>query len=211
MHNDSSGDRLMNTYNIKYTDTGKGTISVPEYSINDSLDTPFPGRIRLEWGEEINESFLNLLENFSCPEDSGAPDLSVTSDDKLLNPVQGQLWYNSSDGRLYSYNGLGQWTPYILSTNDYAANRGQINHGEVIPRPISNDGYIFEYHECIWSVSAAMYDTTFDLMTCTSDPNTAQVTMTYRSSSSGVIINGTANYLIVGIRSNVNNYYDATC
>lgn len=196
----------MTDYNIKYTDSTKTDITVPEASINSDYDVIFPGRVRLEWGEEINESLLNLLENFACPEDSSdphSPDINATTLDKLSNPVEGQLWFNSTQNRIYCFNGTS-WIPYTLGTNDYGANWGQVNHGETLPKPVSIDGYEFEYAECIWSVSPFNYTGKFESMVCYSDPITSEVTMNYVLTPSGSSVDGIVNYLIVGIRNNVN-------
>ena len=209
----------MNKYQINYTDTTdaqkvENPIEVPEAGMNSDFSVSFPGRVRLEWGGEINDAFLNLLENFSCPENSigfpKIPDDSADTNGKLSNPVQGQLWYNSTDNRLYNYSG-DRWEPYVISSNNYGANWGQVNSGELIPRPVAPDGYVFPYSECIWSVSPFNYLERFDRMTCETDPVTSLVTMTYRSSASSTEISGIANYLIIGIRRNINNFADAEC
>jgi len=60
----------MPTYNINYTDTSKDPIVVDEGSINEhALDIALIGRIRLEYGERLNQNLLNLLENFSSDAD----------------------------------------------------------------------------------------------------------------------------------------------
>ena len=56
----------MPTYTINYTDINKDPIVVDEGSINEhDLDIALIGRIRLEYGERLNQNLLNLLENFS--------------------------------------------------------------------------------------------------------------------------------------------------
>lgn len=207
----------MPNYEIKYTDSQEGFIPVPEAGMNKDFDVIFPGRVRLEWGEEINEAFLNLMENFACPANPSninEPDTTqssvrndVDNENKLSNPVKGQLWYNKTNDRLYHYNGTS-WEPYTLSNQDYGANWGQINSGQPLPQPQSSNGYVFDYDECIWSVSPFQYLTVFDRMTCETDLSTSVVTMTYRSAVDGTTIQGIANYLIIGIKDNVNNGID---
>lgn len=199
----------MTNYTVKYTDSQNGSITVPEGGLNNTFDVAFPGRVRLEWGEEINEAFLNLLENFACPADpsnDNTPDLTKSTNDKLLNPVKGQLWYNKTNNHLYHFNG-DIWEPYTLSSQDYAANWGQVNDGEILPRPVSSDGYVFPYEECIWSVSPFQYLQRFKGMTCRTDLQTSEVTMKYNYLND-TEVSGIANYLIVGIRGNVNNGID---
>lgn len=64
----------MSTYSIKHTDLTKPPIIVDEGSLDDySLDIALFGRIRLEYGERLNQNLLNLLENFACPSDPDYP------------------------------------------------------------------------------------------------------------------------------------------
>lgn len=196
----------MTTYNIKHTDNRKLPIEISTGDVNTSLDVDLFGRIRLEYGEQLNQNLLNLLENFACPADTVSgelypanPDLSQTSSEQLLNPVEGQLWYNSSNKHMYFWNS-SEWVPLFLK-NDKAANWGQISHGQAIPRPVSQDGYQFTYPECIWIVSPAYVPGKVDTLVCATD-DSANVTMQYRFSGQGVITNGVANYLIIGIRGN---------
>jgi surface protein len=197
----------MSNYNIRFTDLSKNPISITEGTLSTDTDLFLPGRIRAEWGEEINENFVRLLERFACPELSsnpGNPDLSASNSPALRNPVRGQLWYNTSNRKLYSYDGAN-WKPYILTGEEYGANWGQIAHGEQLPLPVSPSGYQFSYEECIWSVSPFQYSAPFNWVACYSDPQDSQVTMQYRIRGSSIIINGLANYLIIGIRGSSDN------
>jgi len=58
-----------------------------------------PGRYTTDYGKNISENFLKLLENFSHNEAPSAPS-------------EGQLWYNTGKNQLLVYNGVGQdWVP----------------------------------------------------------------------------------------------------
>lgn len=57
-----------------------------------SSDLTLIGRNYTGFGEFINENFIHMLENFA---NSSAPS----------NPIKGQLWYDTSEGRLKIYNG----------------------------------------------------------------------------------------------------------
>lgn len=57
-----------------------------------TTDLTLVGRNYTGYGEAFNENFVKLLENFSS---TSQPD----------NPIRGQLWYDTSDGRLKIYNG----------------------------------------------------------------------------------------------------------
>lgn len=94
----------MQKYDIRKTDINEPIITVPQETvIRGVVDLPMIGQFKTDYGTEVNQSLLNLLENFACPEAPGAtnddnavPDLSKTSDDQLGNPTAGQLWYNLS-------------------------------------------------------------------------------------------------------------------
>lgn len=200
----------MTTYNIKYTDNRKTPIEISTGDVNTSLDVDLFGRIRLEYGEQLNQNLLNLLENFACPADAASgydifpanPDLTQTSAEQLQNPVEGQMWYNSSNKHLYFWDDT-KWVPIYLE-NDKAANWGQISHGQAIPRPVSRDGHQFTYQECIWIVSPAYVPGKVDTLICATD-DSANVTMQYRFAGQTTFVNGIANYLIIGIRGNVDS------
>lgn len=57
-----------------------------------SSDLTLIGRNYTGFGEFINENFIHMLENFA---NTSAP----------ANPIKGQLWYDTSEGRLKIYNG----------------------------------------------------------------------------------------------------------
>ena len=82
-------------YTISYTDTvNKGTITVADNTLNSETTLNFPGRGTTAYGQAVNENFLHLLENFAS---TSAP----------LRPVEGQLWYDSTQGvdQLKVYDG----------------------------------------------------------------------------------------------------------
>ena len=58
----------MATYNIRHTDINKDPIAVEEATINsDTFDITLFGRVRLEYGDKLNQNILNILENFAAP------------------------------------------------------------------------------------------------------------------------------------------------
>lgn len=110
--------------------------------IQQHTDLTLYGNAALTWGERFNENFYKLLENFSCAAKesgdynpyTGLPDYDPNSDPILPkdsndlgvetgfgalsefginNPVQGQLWFNTTASKLYVcsevVNGIATW------------------------------------------------------------------------------------------------------
>lgn len=199
----------MTDYNVNFTESTKNPITVPEDTVSrNSVDVTLFGRMFQNYGEEVNEDLVNILENFACPESSlstteedAVPDLTQVSKTQLQKPVEGQFWYNSTRKNMYFYDGT-KWVP-VPMRGTYAANWGQIIHGQQLPKPVNQQGHIFGYDECIWSVAPANINGTIDSLNCNTDA-VANVTMQYRYANTQGFVNGIANYLIVGITRNVN-------
>ena len=82
-------------YEVRYTDeANKGTIVVEDNTLNTDTSIQIPGRFYTGYGQVIAENLLHLLENFASPT---AP----------MRPVEGQLWYDNSEGvdQLKIYDG----------------------------------------------------------------------------------------------------------
>jgi len=75
------------SYSVKFTETtpAKPEIVVEDGSLNTEKSIAFPGKNYANYGTVLAENFLHLLENFAK---STAPS----------NPVQGQLWYDTTVG-----------------------------------------------------------------------------------------------------------------
>jgi microcystin-dependent protein len=83
-------------YIINFTDSeNKTPITVFDNTSNQDTSLSFPGRNVTGYGQIIAESFLSLLENFAK---GTAP----------INPVEGQLWYDSATGILQIWDNI-QW------------------------------------------------------------------------------------------------------
>lgn len=198
----------MTTYNIKYTDINTNPIQISEGSIDSSsTDITLFGRIRLEYGEQLNENFLHLLENFACPQDAAAylldqtvtPDLTIAISNALIHPTEGQVWFNKTDNTPYLFSGL-KWNPLSQET-DCASNWGKIYHNQQLPLPVSSSGYEFSYDECVWMVSPSGNATQYEYMVCTTTDD-GKVIHQYSLLSTGQVIDGIANYLIIGVKGN---------
>jgi len=219
---------MPNKYSVKYTDSNKNPIEIQEGHINQDLDVTLFGRLRLAYGRDLNENFLHVLEKFACPADDPTlpinqqvPDLDSSinedrPDPKLSNPVQGQIWVNTSiiavDGEVdgegtpleqigtpYVYNG-SNWRPLSRAGSRVAANWGQILHGETLPNPVSQDGYVFRYNECSWIVGPFNHPEAVGSMVCRTTDLDPTVDIRYTFTNDPTIVGGVANYLIVGIK-----------
>jgi microcystin-dependent protein len=75
-------------YTVNFTDSeNKTPITVFDNTSSTDTSLTFPGRNVTGYGQIIAENFLALLENFA-------------SADEPVNPVEGQLWYDSTNGVL---------------------------------------------------------------------------------------------------------------
>jgi microcystin-dependent protein len=73
-------------YIVNFTDNeNKSPITVFDNTSSTDTSLKFPGRNVTGYGQIIAENFLSLLENFA-------------STDQPVNPVEGQLWYDSTGG-----------------------------------------------------------------------------------------------------------------
>ncbi len=101
-------------YTVDSTD-GSATLIIQPRTINGTggvlrkTDLTLYGNASPNWGERFNENFYRLIENFAVadktdPAVSGEPknesDLGIIGYG-INAPIQGQLWYNKSDDRLY--------------------------------------------------------------------------------------------------------------
>lgn len=202
----------MTTYNVKFTDVNVPPVIIDQGDLNTSdLSVALFGRINLEYGDLLNEDLLHLLEHFSCPEDPdqpGTPDLSVAVENTLSQPPEGQLWFNSTQRSPFIWNGE-EWVA-VGSSADYAANWGKIRHNQQLPLPVSSSGYEFSYSECVWILTPSGITQTqlgangFSYMVCTADES-GLVNHRYTRNGDNIIVEGIANYVIIGIRNNNNN------
>lgn len=80
------------TYQVKFTDITKTAITVLDSGINSSTSVGFVGKNYSGYAPVIAENFLHLLENFA---NSASP----------TNPVQGQLWYDTTNSLLKVWDG----------------------------------------------------------------------------------------------------------
>jgi microcystin-dependent protein len=81
-------------YIVNFTDReNKTPITVFDNTSSTDTSLTFPGRNVTGYGQIIAENFLSLLENFA-------------SDTQPINPVEGQLWYDSTSGILQIWDNV---------------------------------------------------------------------------------------------------------
>jgi len=80
------------TVNKSNSSSSPNQYTVQDGVVNTQTDLSFIGKGYAGYGEVIAENFLHLLENFS---NTSAPS----------KPIQGQLWWDSSNAKLRVYNG----------------------------------------------------------------------------------------------------------
>jgi len=101
------------TYIVSRSTSTNAPITITDGSVN-VVDTSLSliGRNYPNYGQALANNFVHMLENFS----SSFPP---------TNPIQGQLWYNSSNGKLSIFDGL-QWVTlnylYASTSNSLSAN-----------------------------------------------------------------------------------------
>src|SRR5690554_5117642 len=197
----------MSKYFVKHADASKFPIEIDQRSIDEmSTDITLFGRLRLNYGRQLNENFLHILEHFACPEDSGNPgnpDFSQTNYNLLEQPTEGQLWFNKTQERMFIWESSA-WVPLVDFGTELGANWGQILDGENLPQPVSPSGYVFAYDECSWVVSPFTYPDTIDYLTCHANSPVALTEMKFRREEELTLETGIANYLIVGLKDNNN-------
>ena len=85
------------TVNKTNSSASPNQYTVQDGVVNTQTDLSFIGKGYAGYGEVIAENFLHLLENFS---NTSAPS----------KPIQGQLWWNSTNSKLQVYNGTAWQT-----------------------------------------------------------------------------------------------------
>lgn len=195
---------MTDTYRIKkseYASNNPDTyIDIELGGINDTAtDLSLVGRTR-EYGEHYNENVLRLLENFASPEVDDTVNETVfhAIPAVLLNPIDGQTWFNTTREINYTYF-RGRWYPQAY-TGDVASNWGTIADGTPLPLPVGSQGQTFTYSECVWNVSPTYIPEPFVSMNCSVNPSDGVVTVNYNDGSN--VVPAEAFYQIVAIRAN---------
>jgi hypothetical protein len=89
-------DVIVSGYYIDFTDTSRAPLIAPKNEINNQTCLSLPGRGALNYGEVLNKNFLHMLEHYA---NSTPP----------MNPIAGQLWFNTSNDTMSVYSNEGAW------------------------------------------------------------------------------------------------------
>lgn len=129
------------TYQVKFTETNnpsKPPLLVTDQTINNETSLQFPGKNYPSYAPVLAESFLHLLENFASPNAPG----SQTGQGQ---PVQGQLWYDTTENLnlLKIFDGTN-WVPAgSIKKASSAPEVGSSTIGDIWVNITSHQMYIF--------------------------------------------------------------------
>ena len=120
-------------YKVNFTDVTIHPDPITVFDNTSSTDTSltFPGRNVTGYGQIIAENFLHLLENFA-------------SGNEPVNPVEGQLWYDSTNGTLMIWTILLGKQPAIFKSLQQSL---QFKHQRLV-----NYGLIQLINSCVFSL-----------------------------------------------------------
>ena len=118
-------------YNVNFTDSDtKSPITVYDNTSNTDTTLEFPGRNVTGYGQIIAENFLHLLENFASPNEP-------------VNPVEGQLWYNSSTGTLNIFDNTSWKSSSGIQKSPTAPSVAADKIGEVWVNTVTQQLYVW--------------------------------------------------------------------
>ena len=119
-------------YTVNFTDrVNKTPITVFDNTSSTDTSLTFPGRNVTGYGQIIAENFLHLLENFA------------SENVQPVSPVEGQLWYNSSDEVLYIYDGTSWKAASNIQRSGSVPDVGSSKNGELWVDTVNQQLYIF--------------------------------------------------------------------
>lgn len=126
-------------YQVNFTDSvNKGFITVDEKTINTETSLGLPGLDTKSYGETVLENFLHILENFA-------------NSDSPRNPVEGQLWYDTTVGveQLKIYDGTNWISASGVKKSLATPDPNTSNQGDLWVNTGSQQVYIYSGNEWI--------------------------------------------------------------
>lgn len=109
-----------------------GTISITEGTVNDTKTSlALPGHNYVNYGQQVDQNMLSLLENFASKTSAGGPS----------NPIKGQLWYDDFNSVL-KYN-TDNTTPTWITLSTAGANAAITANTVTASTFISTSHYIY--------------------------------------------------------------------
>lgn len=106
------------SYKVNFTDLDKPAIEVFDNTSNTETSLTFPGRKVVGYGKFIAENFLHLIENFA-------------SEIEPVNPVEGQLWYNTEQGTLQLWDNTNWKSASNIQKSPTEPKVSNLNIGEL--------------------------------------------------------------------------------
>lgn len=185
-------------YKVKHTDATLLDIDIPRrIFIEDLVDITLIGKRTLEYGQELNENVLHLLEHFACPALEGnelLPNPSEKLENVLNNPILGQLWYNSTGEHICLWTGV-RWERLSRHGN-VSGNSGFIFDGEYIPLPHNRYGVKTSIDNCSINVSPMFFNSVPLDYSCFVESD-GRVYCKYSNNIGGDDISAYASYIIL--------------
>ena len=118
-------------YIVNFTDNeNKTPITVYDNTSNTDTSLTFPGRNVTGYGQTIGQNFLALLENFAGPA-------------QPVNPIEGQLWFDTDTRTLQIYDGVGWKAASDIQKSVVAPSVEQSKVGELWVDTVNQQLYVF--------------------------------------------------------------------
>ena len=118
-------------YIVNFTDNeNKTPITVYDNTSNTDTSLTFPGRNVTGYGQTIGQNFIALLENFAAPS-------------QPVNPIEGQLWFNTDTRTLQIYDGVGWKAASDIQKSVVAPSVEQSKVGELWVDTVNQQLYVF--------------------------------------------------------------------
>jgi microcystin-dependent protein len=118
-------------YIVNFTDKeNKPPITVFDSTSSTDTSLTFPGRNVTGYGQTIAENFLALLENFA-------------KETQPVNPVEGQLWYNTADGILQIWDSTTWKAASNIQKGGFAPATEQSKVGELWVDTTNQQLYVY--------------------------------------------------------------------